>query len=324
MRPKAETVVSRSRIMNNPRSERLAKRDFATSPRWSPAAFVADESHFLAALPVIDHVTGQVCRRHHLSTAEADEFRSDVRLHFIDRNYEVLRQFEGRSSLSTYITVVVQRLFLDRRNRLWGKWRPSAEARRLGPTAVLLEQLVSRDGWSCEQAIETLRVNHGVTIDDQLRALCDGLARRGPSRQMVTEDQAETTAAVTPTPEDNVVRAEQDFLAKRIHSALDRARQALPADERLILKMRFEDSVPVSDIARALHMNQRRLYRTLDRLLAQIAASLEAEGISRSEVKALFAAETLNTTDDREPAVDSDAGPAHRLAERERVTWLQK
>ena len=77
----------------------------------------------------------------------------------------MLRRFEGRSSLTTYITVVVQRLFLDRRNRLWGKWRPSAEARRLGPTAVLLERLVSRDGWSAEQALETLRVNHGVTVD---------------------------------------------------------------------------------------------------------------------------------------------------------------
>ncbi len=55
---------------------------------------------------------------------------------------------------------VVQRLFLDHRNRQWGKWRPSAEAKRRGPLAILLERLVVRDGWTFEQAVETLRTNH--------------------------------------------------------------------------------------------------------------------------------------------------------------------
>src|SRR5262245_31363085 len=91
---------------------------------------VSDEASFLAALPVIDDVTGQVCRRHRLSGVESDEFKSDVRLHFIERNYEVLRKFEGRCALATYVNVVVQRVFLDWRNRMWGRWRPSTDARR--------------------------------------------------------------------------------------------------------------------------------------------------------------------------------------------------
>src|SRR5688572_24759125 len=67
---------------------------FEASARQAPGV-VSDEANFLAALPVIDDVTGQVCRRHRLSPTESDEFRSDVRLHFIERNYEVLRKFEG-------------------------------------------------------------------------------------------------------------------------------------------------------------------------------------------------------------------------------------
>ena len=66
----------------------------------------------------------------------------------------------------------------------------------------------------------------------------------------------------------NVLRAEHDFFAKRVQTALDRVRQTLTPEERLILKMRFEDSVPVADIARALHLNQKRLYRTIEHLPA--------------------------------------------------------
>src|SRR5215510_1984357 len=131
--------------MNNPRTSQHSGGGQAAFPgsenpgrgAYSPGSvaaantFVEGEALFLASLPVIDDITGQVCRRHRLSAAEADDFRSEVRLHFIDRDYEVLRRFEQRSSLPTYVTVVIQRLFLDYRNRLWGKWRPSADAKRL-------------------------------------------------------------------------------------------------------------------------------------------------------------------------------------------------
>jgi RNA polymerase sigma factor for flagellar operon FliA len=229
----------------------------------------------------------------------------------------VLRRFEERSSLPTYVTVVIQRLFLDYRNRLWGKWRPSADAKRLGPTAILLERLVSRDGWSLDQVVETLRVNYNVTIDEALQGLCDKLTRRGPKRRQVAEDQAETIESAGPAPDANVVRAEQGFLAKRVRGALDRARQALPAEERLILKMRFEDAVPVADIARALHLNQKRLYRTIERLLARIGESLEAEGISRADARALFAEGVLSWSQDRE-TVDGTG------IDQTRTPWRQK
>ena len=288
------------------------------------ASLVTDEALFTANLAVIDDVTSQVCRRNRLSPADAEDFQSDVRIHFLERNCEVLRRFEGRSSLTTYITVVVQRLFLDRRNRLWGKWRPSAEARRLGPTAMHLERLVSRDGWTADQALETLRVNHGLTVDDTMRSFCERLSKRGPTRQMVGEEEALGIPGASVMADANVVRAEQGFLAKRVQTALDRARQVLPPEERLILKMRFDDRVPVADIARALHLNQRRLYRTLERMLAQIATSMASEGVSRADVRALFADDILSDPDDRDIAADNGLRRSAHAAERERTTWPRK
>jgi RNA polymerase sigma factor (sigma-70 family) len=275
---------------------------------------VTDEARFLAALPVIDDVAGQVCRRHRLSAAEAEDFRADVRLHFIDHNYEVLRKFEGRSQLSTYVTIIVQRLFIDARNRQWGRWRPSAQARRLGPIGLLLEKLMVRDGWSVAHALDTLRVNHGVTIDASLTALADKLAARAPSRRPVSEEDAGDIVSDGPGADANVVRAEQDFLARRVQTALDRARQALSPTDQLILKMRFEDRLSVADIARALSLDQRRLYRTIEQLLAAIGARMRDDGISRTDIETLFDAEGLTWADERDAPGEVGAnGPVLRV-----------
>ena len=282
---------------------------------------VSDEAKFLEALPVIDDVTAQVCRRNRLAATEAEDFRSDVRLHFIERNYEVLRKFEGRCALSTYVNVVVQRVFFDWRNRLWGRWRPSTEAKRLGPAAILLERLVTRDGWTLDQAIETARVNHHLELDDTLLKFCNTFAARAPGRRLVSEDDAAEVASPGPSADDNLVSAERDFLARRVQSALDRARQALPPMERLILKMRFEDGVAVADIARALHLEQRPLYRTLERLLKTVGDTMKAEGISHADITALFDAPSIEWTSDDPDGGQRPPASATGNAERRGSPW---
>ncbi len=290
----------------------------------SAPGVVSDEADFLAALPVIDDVTAQVCRRHRLNAAEADDFRSDVRLHFIERNYEVLRKFEGRCALATYINVVVQRLFLDFRNRLWGRWRPSTDARRLGPTAILIERLVTRDGWTLDQALEMVKVNHRIEIDDTIRTFCNTFAARSPGRRLVSEDDAAEVVSPGPSADDNLVSAERDFLARRVQAALDKARQALPPIDRLILKMRFEDRAAVADIARVLHLEQRPLYRTLERLLKAVGAAMAAEGISRADVDALFDAPSIEWTEQGPENGPVAPGNATGREERKKgASWLR-
>src|SRR4051812_28238821 len=96
-------------------------------PGSAPGATPA-EVLFLTELPTIERVAAFVTSRHRVPAAEAQEFASHVKMHIIESDYAVLKRFEGRSSLRTYLTVVIQRLFLDYRISQWGKWRPSAEA----------------------------------------------------------------------------------------------------------------------------------------------------------------------------------------------------
>ena len=128
--------------------------------------------------------------------------------------------------MRTYLTVVIHRLFLDYRIRLWGKWRPSAEAKRLGAVAIALERLIVRDGWSFEQAVEVLRTNHAVDESrDELYALHVKLSPCAPTRHFIPEDAARDVPSPTPAPDDNLIRAERDFLENRVSLALERARQ---------------------------------------------------------------------------------------------------
>src|SRR5207249_873047 len=81
----------------------------------------------------------------------------------------------------------------------------------------------------------------------------------------------------------------QDFLAKRVKTALDKVQQTLPAEERLILRMQFQDAMSVADIARALHLDQKRLYRTVERVLATVRDGLLGGGSDAGEVRELAA-----------------------------------
>src|SRR5215212_9137514 len=94
------------------------------------------ERTFLENLRTIVRIASFVARRNHLNTDEANEFVQEVQARLIYDDYAIIRKFESRSSFSTYLTTVIVRLFQQWRVELWGKWRPSAEARRLGDKAI--------------------------------------------------------------------------------------------------------------------------------------------------------------------------------------------
>src|SRR5260221_10151464 len=121
------------------------------------------EALFLSQLDLIERVIRFVSSRQHLSASDADDFASHVKLKLIEADYAVFRKFQGRSSLRTYLTIVIERLFLDYRISAWGKWRASAQAKRGGQGAGLLEQLLVRDGYGFEQACELLTTNHRIS-----------------------------------------------------------------------------------------------------------------------------------------------------------------
>ena len=242
------------------------------------------EAMFLANLPLIHRLIAAVARQHRLSADEAEEFGSVVRLRMISDDYAVLRKFGGRSTLRTFLTVVIQRMCLDFRAAQWGKWRPSMRSRRAGNVAILLERLTIRDGLTFDEACNVLEINHGLSADrDTLAQIYAGLklpGRRRPAKDIELNE----LPTVDYAPDRPLMEAEDARVLAGAAEALGRALARLDPRDRLILQLRYADRMTVADIARTLELNQKWLFRRIDRLTAMLRKELESDGLRADAV----------------------------------------
>jgi RNA polymerase sigma factor (sigma-70 family) len=280
-------------------------------------------SLFASHLPLIEAVVAVIARRHHLSPEDADDFGSVVKLKLLESECAVLRKFANRSSVRTYLTVVIQRMFLDHRIRAWGKWRPSAGARRAGPVAILLERLTTRDGHSFENACSIMQVTHQVKWERrQLEELYARLPAR-VRRQMVSDAALETLADPGDLERDAIVD-ELGTRHRRIGEYLGRLVEDLPPEDRLVLRLKFAEGLTLAAVARATGLPQRLLYPKMDRLLRDLRLRLEQCGFTGADVlhwldnqqmvSGVFEPGTVNA--EPGPSVSEDRPESRRVSDR--------
>jgi len=244
---------------------------------------------FMEQLAVIERIIASIARRHCMAPDERDDFASWVRLRLIENDYAILRKFQGISSMSTYLTVVITNLHRDYRIREWGRWRPSVAAKRLGELAVALEMLLYRDGHTLTQAIQVLRSRRGAAIDErELTRIAAQLPVRTRTRPA---DSAELDSAPAPQRADTeLLLAEFEDEWDDARTALTRALAGMPPEDQLIVRLRYWEGTTVANIARTLGLDQKRLYRRIEQLLATLRVQLESQGIGREVIEHFFSA----------------------------------
>ena len=256
------------------------------------------EETFLENLGLIDRIVAFVCRRNHYKPDEAEDFAGHVRLKLIESDYAILRKFEGRSSFSTYLTTVIQRMSFQYRVQMWGKWRPSAEAQRLGDAGVTLERLMTRDGYSLHEAIETLTTRSEPAYSRaELQAVYARLPQRTPRPVLVQEGDAAHEIASPDEADAAIQRTDRECAARAAAAAIDAAMASMDAEDQVILKMRFWSSRRVPEIASMLNLDQKKLYKRIDRLLLTLRHALERAGVNPREVEELIETGTVEITD---------------------------
>ncbi len=235
---------------------------------------------YLRELPTIDGIVRIACRRRGAGMDEED-FASLVKLKLIEEDYAVIRKFSGRSSFRTYLTIVIQRFLLDQRVREWGRWRPSAEARRLGGPAVALERLLHRDGLTFEEACAVFARRSPRTP----RALLETLVGRLPVRRQrpvhsgaPKEGDLTLDASVVERP---ALQADRERIADRTARMLEEAIAGLDAEDRLLLRLRFQEDLTVVSVARSVGAPRRQVHKRIRRLLDELRAALESRGLDR-------------------------------------------
>lgn len=275
---------------------------------------------YVAHQELIERAIQFTCRRHHVYAADAEDFASIARLHLLDDDCAVIRAFKGRSSFQTYVVTVLTRCFLDWRNGRWGKWRPSVAAKRMGPLAVRLETLLARDRMKLDDAYEALRTNFGVSESrDALAAMAARFPQR-TRRGFVSDAGLDEQPAIGAAADGPLRREEAAAAAGQAARVLTDVIAQLPPQDRLILRLRFEDDFSVSDIARALTLEQKALYRRISKLLSALRRELEAHGITSAGAAEILDqrafdlvdgnSETAKTPGDVRPLYEDGSSPA--------------
>jgi RNA polymerase sigma factor for flagellar operon FliA len=246
---------------------------------------------FRASLALIDRTIDRVCRRSRLFGPDAEDFASDVRLALMADDYAVLRKWEQRSSLATFLTVVIQRMLVDLRVKTYGRWHPSAEAQRLGEAAVVLERMIRRDRRTIEEAVPLVR-----SIDPSLtRADVETLARRLPERTerprtVDVDDTAEQSFVASEVADSRAIGGDRARLLAQTSRTVRQALGAMTSEDRAILRFHYGSSMTMADIARTLRLPQRPLYRRIERLHGVLRQALAGAGIDADSIGELIGA----------------------------------
>lgn len=251
------------------------------------------EALFVEHLGWIDKVASVLCQKHGMWGTEAEDFAAWVKIELIRDDYATFRNYRGEAGLKTYLATVITRRFYEYVRERRGRWRASMAAERMGGVAKELEALVYRDGFTLAQAGEKLRTAGRTTATDtELARVLDALPQRGPMRPVEVPAEPVLGAAAGHQRADQAMDAEEADEQRRIvMDALGRALGRLEPEDRMIMRMHFGDGRKLADVARALRMDQKPLYRRVDRLRARLREQLEAEGVRGSDVREMLGGE---------------------------------
>ena len=244
------------------------------------------ERLFLEHLRFIERAAAIACRNGGLRGPEADDFAAWLKMKLMEDDYAVFRRFRGEAKFTTYLVPVISGQFHEYQRLHGGRWRASASALRLGPPAPRLEALVYRDGYTLEQAAEKLRTGGDTGLSDiELARLLGQLPVRGPLRPVqVTSEHVLPATEGGERADAHVVKEEGEVLRERILSALRRVMDRLEGEDQMIVRMHLAEGETLASVARALGLEQKPLYRRVQRLRARLREYLLAEGVEGGDV----------------------------------------
>ncbi len=261
-----------------------SERRFETDAEPAGAALLND------LLPIVEQQLKATARWLRLPIQDQEDFYGWAYVKLLERDGARLRAHQPSEDSQAYLGVVIRNLGRDYRNKIWGKWRASAAARREGPVAVKLEQLRSRDGLSTEEAIGVLSCGSSAVARAELDKLVDRLPQRTGRLHTSVDPELLVDGSSSPLADAQHRAARTRVQARKVEGVVRRALQQLREDERELLVGRFCRGSTVAAIARERGCRQSPLYSRIHRILGRMRGQLLAEGITSSDIAALVGA----------------------------------
>ncbi len=267
----------------------------------------------ILAKELTDHwpLINRIAVRRYGNTNLAEEAALYVLNQLEKNNCQRLQSFQGRARLSTFISSVTIRLLEDFSRHKFGRARPPAWITALGGVWVSLFKLLCLQRLNLMEAVETMmnsiaarkrkeveetaitileQVVHcgehqglEVSVADSGESVkpAESIGRENPEGRLLEQEQQ--TLFTLLFGEDTSAGAEHDF------SALLETPVQLSAQERLLLKLCFQDELSVTRAGKMMGMNANQAHGKLRRLLTRLRNEFDRAGIS-SELRILLSA----------------------------------
>jgi len=197
---------------------------------------------------------------------------------FAENNFAVLRAFKrdygaNPPKFTTWLRAVTQNMIIDRHRSLHGRKRFPKALLQLSPHARKVFDLYYWQGYSLHDVdhfLEAHRNGSSESVADLMEEIRKVLLREPPSPDV----QKEPTVLRYNDELGGAFGEEEDVPAERLEQWLS----ALEPRSRLILRLRFWENMPASEIARILRIvPEKQIYNIIDNSLKKLRSSAEHE-----------------------------------------------
>lgn len=234
-------------------------------------------------LDLIRKLARFAARKVGLSPSEQEDLIQDVCLKLIEDDSRRLRSFKGGCSFAGFLKPAVLRLAIDVMIRKHGKFRPCAEAKKLGAAAERFDRLLNFEQLGFDLARSRLQAEGHLIEESELARWAAAFPQRKERRE-VSDEALESRPAGELAPDEALEAQERGRRRESLGEALAEERAKLPDDEQLVARL-VGDDVPGVEIARSLGMDQRAFYPFLKRILRQLRKRLEARGFGPEDLR---------------------------------------
>lgn len=228
------------------------------------------------------------------SCTSAEEDAADCYLHICERlaheGFRRLLKFkpQGKASFTTWLRVVARNICLDWYRSQYGRVRPFKSVQRLSPLEIEIYNQRFIRGASQEETLQRLEAQFpGVSLVD-LSNIEERLQTSLTSRQqwlIATRGQPDFDSPIAVASEDCEAGAldvadpgpspEAQLVDREQQSQLDKSVAGLPAQERLLVQLRFEQDLSLEEIARVCGLNDaQQVHRKLAAILKKLRTAM--------------------------------------------------
>ncbi|MCP4221242.1 MAG: sigma-70 family RNA polymerase sigma factor [bacterium] len=233
---------------------------------------------------------------------EALELSNTVLDTLRNANYKVLREFKGKSRITTYITAIISRQAVDIIRRKKGRSREKERAAELGEVGLQIHQRMFKNNQPPVEVLLQLKKEKLFDGDlEQLLQMADRI--KGKEKSPVTNGTAvkngfslgkesggkKNTFIVPDTHSDPGEICIEEQRSRKMREIVPAIIAKLSGEERILLRMRFptgEGDKPrsVQQVATVLGITQKAVYKRIDRLMQKCRKQLDMLGVKSNDL----------------------------------------